>query len=292
MNSASRDATPRYLVGLIGRGIGASRSPRMHEVEGDAQGLRLVYKRFDFSALGLDHKDLPRVLAALELAGFAGTNVTHPFKQAVADELDELSDEAARIGAVNTVLFSGGKRIGHNTDVTGFGQAFREQRADAATNDVVQIGAGGGGSAVAHALLANGIGTLTIHDAAQTRAEALAESLTSHYPGATVAAGTAEPAAIAADLAAADGLVNATPMGMAEHPGMSAPETALHAGLWVADIVYFPLETALLAAARRAGCRVMNGSGMAILQAAGAFEIFTGRPADAERMRATFESFD
>jgi shikimate dehydrogenase len=282
------DAIERVLLGLIGRGILASRSPRLHESEADAQGLRLVYSLFDFAELGLADQDLPRMLAATELAGFAGVNVTHPFKQAVVPHLDGLSDEAMRIGAVNTVAFRDGRRTGHNTDVTGFASAFEQALPGAALDRVVLVGAGGGGSAVAHALLGLGARELTIYDLDEGRANRLIGQLTRYFDSSTIAASSD----LSDSVAAADGVVNATPVGMAEHPGMAVPEDALRSDLWVADIVYFPLETALLAAARRRGCRVMDGSGMAVFQAVGAFEVFTGRPADPARMTRAFRAFD
>jgi shikimate dehydrogenase len=284
---STSDDIERILVGLIGRGILASRSPRMHECEADSQGLRLVYALFDFAELGLVQADLPRMLAAAELAGFSGVNVTHPFKQAVLAHLDELAPAAQRVGAVNTVAFRGGRRIGYNTDVSGFMRGFERALPSAALDSVVQIGAGGAGAATAHALLEMGVGRLAIHDIDTRRADALVANLAKHFDAARLAV-CADPLAA---IASADGVVHATPVGMAEHPGTAVPEDALHSALWVADIVYFPLETALLSAARRVGCRVMDGGGMAVYQAVGAFELFTGRAASAERMGQTFRSF-
>ena len=277
-------AEQRFLTGLIGRGIQRSRSPQMHEREADAQGLRLVYRLFDFSKLGLPDSDLPRQLDELEEAGFAGVNITHPFKHAIVKHLDDLSSEAERIGAVNTVAFRDGRRIGYNTDVSGFEVAFRKSLGGAALTNVFQVGAGGAGSATAFALLTLGVQRLTIHDHSASRAAALVERARRYFePGRVVLCTDVREC-----LATSDGIVNATPMGMAEHPGMPVPEHSLTDHLWVAEVVYFPLETALLAAARAKGCRVMDGSLMAVHQAAGAFEIFTGIPADADRMARSF----
>jgi quinate/shikimate dehydrogenase (NAD+) len=274
----------RFLTGLIGRGILESRSPLLHEREADAQGLRLVYSLFDFADLGLSESDLPRMLAALELAGFAGVNVTYPYKQVVVSELDALSSEAERIGAVNTVQLRGGRRIGYNTDVTGFAAAFRQTLEGVGLDRVVQIGAGGAGSATAYALLDLGVKQLTVHDRDPQRALALIGQLSAHFDARRLMLCTD----LSHTLATTDGIVNATPMGMTTHPGMPIPEDVLRSDHWVADIVYFPLETALLGAARRRGCRVMDGGGMAVWQAVGAFEVFTDCPADAERMTETF----
>lgn len=277
-----------FQVGLIGRGIGASRSPRMHEREAAANGFRLTYTLFDFAELELAEPDLPNMLETLERKGFAGTNVTHPYKQAIMQHLDALSTEAENVGAVNTVAFRDGRRIGYNTDVSGFEAAFRQTLDRAPLDHVVQIGAGGAGSATAYALLELGTRELTVCDLDELRVRALIERLTVHFASSSVTPCTD----IGDALARADGIVNATPMGMAEYPGMPIPDGSLQSRHWVADVVYFPLETALLAAARRTGCRTMNGGGMAVWQAAGAFEIFTGLRADPARMMQTFLSFD
>jgi len=275
------------MTGLIGRNISQSRSPAMHEAEADAQGLRLIYSLFDFATLDCSEHDLPRMLDALQLAGFSGVNVTHPYKQTIIGLLDALSDEAASVGAVNTVSFGNGRRAGHNTDVTGFAAAFRDSLDGVDLSEVVQIGAGGAGSATAFALLSVGAARLTIFDTDIEKAKALCLKLSPRFGTARISAGSD----IDRSIRNARGIVNATPMGMAEHPGMPLPESLLRREHWVAEIVYFPLETALLAAAKRAGCRVMDGGGMAVWQAAGAFEIFTGRPAQAARMRTAFEAY-
>jgi shikimate dehydrogenase len=149
-------------------------------------------------------------------------------------------------------------------------------------------GAGGGAPATAHALLDLGVQKLDIHDLDPHRSEALIRNLARHFDAARLVVGRD----LSEALGPADGLVNATPMGMAAHPGMAVPVELLCPNIWVADIVYFPIETAFLAAARRAGCRVMDGSGMAVYQAVGAFEIFTGRRADAQRMRQAFRALE
>lgn len=274
----------QYLTGLIGRGIQKSRSPWLHEQEGRAQGLHLIYKLFDFAALGWDETKLPALLDALQLAGFAGVNVTHPYKQAVIPWLDELADQAARIGAVNTVVFRDGRRIGFNTDVTGFSSGFKAGLPGAILNHAVQLGAGGAGAATAHALMHLGLERLTLIDLDRERAEQLCADLNTHYGSGRASVG----GAIETELADADGVVNATPIGMAAYPGSPVPAAFLTPRHWVADIVYVPLETELLATARAIGCATLDGSGMVIFQAAGAFELFTGLPADPARMRGFF----
>ncbi|MFI5802011.1 shikimate dehydrogenase [Streptomyces sp. NPDC051561] len=263
-----------YLTGLIGSGIGPSLSPALHEREADRHGVRLVYRTLDIDVIGVAPEAVGELVRAAGRLGFDGLNITHPCKQLVIEHLDELAPEAAELGAVNTIVFRGGRAIGHNTDVTGFARSFARGLADAPTDDVVQLGAGGAGAAVAHALLRLGVGRLTLLDADPARAAVLAAVLTSRFgPGRARSAPTAGAAEC---LAAADGLVHATPTGMAAHPGLPLPVALLRPALWVAEVVYRPLETELLREARAIGCRTLDGGGMAVFQAADSFRLFTG----------------
>ena len=275
-----------YLVGLIGAGISGSLSPAMHEEEGSKLGLHYVYRRIDLEALKLDISALPDLLVAAERMGYNGLNITYPCKQAVIPLLDELSDDARALGAVNTVLFKDGKRIGHNTDWSGFARAFQRGLPDVSLERVVQLGAGGAGAAVAHAALAMGAQTLTLFDVDPVRAESLAAELQKRFADRTVTAGTS----LGETLATANGLIHATPTGMAKLPGLPLPAELLHRDLWVADIVYFPIRTALLQAAEALGCRTLSGGGMAVYQAVDAMRIFTGLEPDAERVYTHFQS--
>jgi shikimate dehydrogenase len=285
---AERPAAPRsVLVGLIGAGIEASRSPAMHEREGAAQGVAYLYKIIDLETFSLTADALPELLTAARRFGFAGLNITHPCKQAVISLLDDLSPDARALGAVNTVVFGrDGRAVGHNTDWSGFAEAFRRNLADARRKRVVQFGAGGAGAAVAHALLTLGVDELAIVDTDRGRSERLTQDLCGRF-------GTARARVsdnTERDVRAADGIVNSTPVGMAKYPGMPLARDLLRPDLWVADIVYFPLETELLRTARATGCRTMGGGGMAVFQAADAFRLFSGLEPDAERMMRHFES--
>jgi shikimate dehydrogenase len=273
---------PAFQMGLIGRGIQLSRTPAMHMAEAQMQGLTCRYDLIDTDVDG----DIP-LAARLDRAendGFAGLNITYPYKQEVMALLDEVSASSQRVGAVNTVVFRDGRRFGHNTDHWGFCESFRRGLPDAKRGNVLLIGAGGAGGAVAHALSDLGAGCVLIADARPDAAVALAKAIRA---AGGQARAVPEPTLAAAG---ADGIVNATPVGMAKLPGVPLDTACLAAHQWVADIVYFPLETALLKAARAVGCQVLSGEGMAIFQAVRAFELFTGRPADPDRMRATFRS--
>jgi shikimate dehydrogenase len=273
------------LLGLIGYGIQGSLTPAMHEREGGEQGLRVVYKLIDLQKLGLDVKALPELLTAAERMGFAGLNITFPCKQEVIPLLHELSENARALGAVNTVVLRDGKRFGHNTDLFGYAENLRRGLPDAPRERVVQMGAGGAGSAVAEALMQLGVGHLTIFDTEAARAEHVASDLCSrHGKGRAEAGGD-----LGSAIAKADGLVNTTPVGMAKLPGTPVPPECLRPELWISEIIYFPLETELLKQARAVGCRTLDGGGMAVFQAVRAFELFTGIKPDAERMRRHFD---
>ncbi|MEY2893517.1 MAG: hypothetical protein RJA98_3425 [Pseudomonadota bacterium] len=281
----SPPATPRkLLVGLIGQGIQQSMTPAMQEEEARQQGLRLHYQLIDLDLRKLGVEALPGLIDAARTMGFAGLNITYPCKQAVLPLLDELSDEARAMGAVNTVVFKDGRAIGHNTDGSGWAWGFQRTLPDADLSRVVLLGAGGAGSAIAHAALRMGVGHLTLVDSDAARANGLADTLNSLY-GAGRASGSTDAAAA---LQGATGLIHATPTGMDKLPGLPLDAALLHAGLWVSEVVYFPLDTALLKAARAAGCRVCHGGTMAVGQAVGAFEHFTGLQAEPARVEAHF----
>jgi len=274
------------LCGLIGAGIQQSRTPAMHEREGDEQGLRYMYKLVDLDKLGLGVEALPELLTSAKRMGFAGLNITYPCKQAIIPLLDELSEDARALNAVNTVVLKGSRLIGHNTDWSGFAAGFRRGLPDAKLDRVVQLGAGGAGAAVAHAALMMGTKQLAVFDVDSARSAELAASLSARFGAGRAVSGSD----LATAMAEADGLIHCTPTGMAKLPGMPLKAELLQGRHWVAEIVYFPLETELLRVARAKGCRTVDGGGMAVFQAVGAFRLFTGIEPDAERMRRHFLS--
>ena len=262
----------RHLVGLIGAGIGESLSPALHEREAARRGLEYEYRLLDIAELGAAPEDL---LDAARDEGWSGLNVTHPCKREIVDHLDQLTPAAAQLEAVNTVVMRDGRAVGHNTDTTGFAESFARGLPDVARDRVVLLGAGGAGAAVAHAAQSLGVEELRIVDVDAQAARELAERV-GGTPGELD------------DIGTADGLIHATPVGMAAHPGLPLPAELLRADLWVADVVYRPLDTELLRRARELGCRTLDGGGMAVFQAAGSFELFTGVAPDRERMLADF----
>lgn len=283
--AAGGPAGRAVLVGLIGRGIGSSRTPVMHETEACRLGLACSYVLVDFDRLKLPDDALPAILTAGAVLGFQGFNVTHPFKQQILPLLGALSPPAAAIGAVNTVVYADGATTGYNTDSWGFAESFRRGLAGVPLRRVVQFGAGGAGAAVAYALMETGAEGLDIVDLDPARAGALAVRMAAQWGGRIRASANA-----AESLALADGIVNTTPVGMVKYPGTPFATAGLRPHHWVAEIIYFPEETELLRAARALGCRTLSGTGMAIGQAVRAFELFTGRKSDMASMASHFRA--
>ena len=270
----------KLLLGLIGAGIQRSMSPALHEEEGRHHGLRVHYQLIDLAGAPSDL--LPLLIQAARVMGFAGLNITFPCKQAVIPLLDALSEEAKAIGAVNTVVREGERLVGYNTDASGWSWGFRRALPKADLSRVVLLGAGGAGAAVGYAALELGAAELAIVDLDPSRAAALADNLRKHFPTRKVSAATLDA------VRTASGLIHCTPTGMAGHPGMPLDERLLRPAMWVSEIVYVPLETELLKAARRIGCATADGGHMNVGQAIRGFKLFTGLDADAARMDAQF----
>jgi shikimate dehydrogenase len=280
--------TPKLLLGLIGLNIMKSLSPAMHQAEGVQHGLNVFYHLIDLanfdqsahSSLSAGNDPLPNLFHTAQQMGFAGLNITYPCKQAVIPLIDEVSPDAASIGAVNTVVFKNGKSYGYNTDCSGYSIALKEKLGTRPLGRVVLVGAGGAGAAVAHGIMALGATHLTLVDTDVTKAQALAVNIMIHYGADKAAALTDAKDA----LEQADGLVNATPIGMAGIGGMCVPAEWIQSKHWVSDVVYSPLVTPMLQVAQDKGCTTIGGDGMNLWQAVKAFELFTGKTGDVMRM--------
>lgn len=275
-----------YLVGLIGEGITQSLTPPMHEREADRHGMRYLYRPVDLTEIGRDGSAAGELLRQGRDLGFNAFNITHPCKQLIMEHLDDIADDAARLGAVNTVLIRDGSFIGHNTDFSGFGTALAQGLPGGGLGSVVQLGTGGAGAAVAYALLKAGVQDLSLMDLDAGRVAERVETLKGFFPDRAITA--VGQAALPQALAEADGVVNATPVGMHMHPGLPLDAGLLESRHWVADVVYRPVETDLIRTATAKGCRVLDGGYMAVGQAADAFALITGRTPDAGRMREHF----
>ncbi|MBB4262739.1 MULTISPECIES: shikimate dehydrogenase [unclassified Bradyrhizobium] len=279
MSKRGYAASKKLLTGLIGAPIAHSASPAMHERAAEALGLRGHYQLIEVA--GADAAGLRMMLEGVRRLGFAGVNVTYPYKEAVVPLLDELAPAAATMAAVNTVVVRDGRLIGHNTDTTGFARAVAPLLASSG-NAVAVIGTGGVGKAIAFALASLKVTDLRIFDSEPARAEKLAALLARHG-GARVATSVEDA------LRGATGLVNGTPVGMLPNRDIPVPASLLRENLWVADAVYSPLITPLLAAAQAKGARIMTGRELAIYQAADAFELFTGLAPSTEIMGQAFD---
>ncbi|MDO5739986.1 MAG: shikimate dehydrogenase [Ornithinimicrobium sp.] len=281
------DRGRRHVCALLGSGITESLTPRMHEAAAERHGLTLIYRVVDLEVLGLTAQEGVDLVPRAAQLGLSGMNITHPCKQLVLPVLDELSPEAALIGAVNTVVFTSGRIVGHNTDMTGFAHGFRRDLGNVDLSRVIQFGGGGAGSAVAHALAALGAEGLLIVDPEHSRATELAASVES-VSSLRVTAVAPEDAPAAMRLAS--GVVNCTPVGMAAHPGTPFPTSLLHPDQWVCDVIYRPLVSELISQARQRGCRTATGAGMAVGQAVESFALFTGTPPEPEGFEQDFHA--
>ena len=271
----------RFLTGLLGAPIAHSASPAMHEAAADALGVRCHYHLIEVA--GADRDELKHLLDGVRRLGFAGINVTFPYKEAVLDLLDDLSPGARAIGAVNTVVVRGGRLTGHNTDTTGFARAVKKLVESSGRGPVAVIGTGGVGKAIAFALADLGVSEIRIFDTDQAKAEHLVSLFKGGH--AIRIAASIEDA-----LQGAAGVVNGTPVGMLPSRGTPVPDALLRADLWVADAVYSPLWTPLLLAAKGRGAQVMTGRDLAIYQAADAFELFTGLKPSSVEMGIAFDA--
>ncbi|MEU1970842.1 shikimate dehydrogenase [Microbacterium sp. NPDC019599] len=279
---------PAFLVGLIGEGITASLTPPMHEAEARELGLDYEYRILDLIELGRPAGHVGAIIDEARKTGFAALNITHPCKQLVVDLVDDLDPDAARLGAVNLVVFEDDRLVGYNTDWMGFRDGLLTGLPGASFEHVVQIGCGGAGAATAYALLTHGTQRLDLSDSDAARAEDLAERMRTLFPTQTI--GTLGPEGLAATIPRADGVVHATPLGMLHHPGMAFDPVLLADGSWVSDVVYRPLETELLRRAAQAGHAVLDGGRMAVGQACASLRIITGMTPDGERMQRHFRA--
>jgi shikimate dehydrogenase len=275
----------RILLGLIGANIQGSISPALFADAFATAGIDGYYHLMDVDRL--PGRKLSQLLDAAKTAGFAGFNVTYPFKQEIIALLDGIDPNAAQVGAVNTVAIApDGRTTGYNFDRCGWRNGFEERFGTGAAHGavVVQIGAGGAGRAVAFALMDLGVATLIIHDLDSARAKALVADAAGHYGMSRCRLATDLPR----DIAAADGVVNATQVGMLGSPGNPVPVSALKPSHWAADVIYTPMQTEFLAAAATRGARVLNGAGMCVHQAVEAFHLFTGGKADPTQLHRVF----
>ena len=255
------------LAGIIGMPVVHSRSPVIHNFWLNAHGIRGAYV-----PLAVAPERLKAALPGLVALGFRGCNVTMPHKQTAIALLDRVNETARRIGAVNTIVVDAdGTLSGFNNDGNGFVQSLRDTKPDwrADAGPILVLGSGGSARAVVVALLENGARQIRIANRTAERAQAIA----TEFGAAVTAVSWAERNAAMEDLAL---LVNCTDQGMIGKPALDIDLARLAPSTLVADLIYTPLETPFLAAARSRGCVTVNGLGLLLNQARLAFKAWFG----------------
>ena len=273
---------PRACV--MGHPIAQSRSPMLHGYWLEHLGIAGSYERVDVPPGGFE-----TFMAGFLADGFVGGNVTAPHKQAALRCVARLDDAATTIGAVNTIWLEDGALVGGNTDAHGFITNLDDRAPgwDAGATIAVLLGAGGACRAALYALRRRGL-AVTLVNRTRAHAEQLAADFNA-FPGPAVA--VADWADLEDALATADLLVNTTVLGMLGKPAMEIDLAPLKPGATVCDIVYVPLETALLRAARVQGHRTVDGLGMLLHQAVPGFQHwFGGQPVVTAELRALIEN--
>jgi shikimate dehydrogenase len=272
-----------YRVGLLGHGVGPSLSPALHMREATRLGVSYEYRTVDL--IDTPEVDLDAELERLEAAGYAATNVTHPFKREVLSHVDRCSEVVQEIGSANLVLLGPSGRVAHNTDCTGFRSGLESFLGERPRRRVLQVGAGGAGLATAYSLVAMGFDEVVIHDVAEESAAAVVERFARRHPEVQL---TTTGGDLDRWLPRVDGVVHVTPVGMAHHPGVAFPPEELSEHAWLSEVVYRPLETELLRRARARGLDTLDGGEMAVGQAADSIRLITGLEPDRARMLAHF----
>lgn len=272
------------ILGVIGWPLEHSLSAFIHNAALKALNLPYLYL-----PLPVSENSLADLISLLKSIGARGLNVTVPYKEKIISLLDEISGEAQKIGAVNTLVFEGGIVRGENTDAGGFLAAWKEEACVEITGKkALLLGSGGAARAVAFALASRGLGGITLFSRNEEKRKVLAKDLLSGFPALpTEESSLRDEETLAEDLRKADFLINATPLGM--YPGtdktpLTFPEE-VNPSLLVFDLIYNPLETRLLREARERGLHASNGLGMLIHQGALSFEIWTGRKPPLSLMR-------
>lgn len=256
-------------LGLVGEGIAKSQSPDLHERLGDSLDLPVRYDLVD--SLGIEDFDFPNAIQRLRAEGYRGTNVTFPFKEKAAQLADIRGEGVRRVGTANTLLFDSDGLRAENTDYTGFISAYRHSFGDQPAGDVLLIGAGGVGRAVACALGELAVSCVHILERDNVRAENLSRDL--NAMGITAERITPEQAQQMHPHW--QGVVNCSPIGHINHPGCPIDTTGLGTQHWVFDAVYIPAHTELLNAAHQAGARTLSGVDLFVFQGVDAFRFFT-----------------
>lgn len=277
------------LLALIGSPVSHSGSPAMYNYSFNKLGIDYTYLAFDV--------DIEHTKAAVEAAktfGMRGFNVTMPCKTEVVKYMDELSDAAKIIGAVNTVVIEDGKLYGHNTDGVGYVRNLKEHGVDIKGKKMTILGGGGAATSIQVQCALDGIREISIFnkkDEFWANAEKTVEKIKNAVPSCVVNLyDIDDKAKLKAEIAGSDILTNATRAGMKPLDDVSIIEdtSCYRPELIVTDIVYNPKETKMLREAKACGCRTVGGTGMLLWQGAEAFKLYTGKEMPAEEVKAKY----
>jgi shikimate dehydrogenase len=271
----------KKILGIFGYPVGHTLSPLMHKIAGEYHSLDLIYLAFSVKP-----EDLPAALAGAKALAISGINLTIPHKETAIPLVDELSEEALLIGAINTIVLSDGKLIGYNTDGKGFITALeKDANENLRGKTVFLLGAGGAARAIVIHLALAGTKKITIANRTLSRAKELAFHLGNNTGIASVSAIPLEKKILIPYMEEADIIINTTRMGMSPDDSTIWPNEGLRPRHLVCDIVYRPLATPLLQAAKAKGCRTLDGLGMLIYQGALSFKLWTDRDMPTDQVR-------
>ena len=272
-------------LGLLGNGIGRSRAKSLHELIGELYGLNVHYKLMDLA--DKKHVDIGDELNRCRAEGYRGVNVTHPYKRDAFRFVKVPSEFPQGLTSVNTVLFEPGELVAENTDYSGFCRAFNVHFGQThKPGRVMMLGTGGVGLAIAYGLQKLGALELVIYD----KNEQAARELLEHLNGALLPVRIAETGDLVDEMRAADGLVNATPVGMYQYPGNPFPREGFGHQRWAFDAVYTPENTAFLEQCRIRDIDTISGFQLFLYQGLDAFHIFTRVEVDAHKVESAFLS--
>lgn len=277
------------LLCLLGSPVAHSISPEMHNA-----ACALLDLDYEYLAFDVPPDRLETAVKGLKELGVRGFNVTMPDKNRMADLCDQLSPAAQICGAVNTVVNDNGRLTGHTTDGAGYMMSARDAGCDLAGKRMVQLGAGGAGTAILVQAAMDGLAAIDVfnpRDAFWPRAEGIVAQLNARTGCKVALHDLAQLEDLRACLANADLLLNTTPVGMDRVPGCLIPDASyFHPGLTVSDVIYEPRETQLLSMARKAGLTTFNGMYMLLYQGAAAFKLWTGRDMPVRQIKEQFFS--
>ncbi len=269
-------------LGLLGNGIGRSRAKNLHEMLGELYGLPVHYQPMDLASQA--HVSIAAELQRCRAEGFRGVNVTHPYKRDAFHEVQTVAGFPEGLTAVNTVLFEPERLLAANTDYSGLCRAFAAQfGAGFRPGKVLMLGAGGVGLAIAFALLKYSADSLVLYDKNPETAQTLLAQLNGVHLPVRLAGDD-----LVAEMQQADGLINATPVGMFQYPGNPFPLDGFSQQRWAFDAVYTPENTEFLQRCRQRGIETVSGFKLFLYQGLDAFEHFTHIAVDEASVEQAF----